>query len=59
MMPSSCLAEAEDLIFFLPKGWFIKRFVLKSKWSMVLRFQSDIDRLFYKLNLPGCMEIKF
>lgn len=59
MMPSSCLAEAEDLIFLFPKGWFKKRFVLKSKWSMVLRFQSDIDRLFYKLNLPGCMKIKF
>ena len=59
MMPSSCLAEAEDLIFLFQKGWFIKRFVLKSKWSMVLRFQSDIDRLFYKLNPPGCMEIKF
>ena len=59
MMPSSCLAEAEDLIFLFQKGWFIKRFVLKSKWSMVLRFQRGIDRLFYKLNLPGCMEIKF
>ena len=47
------------LYIIFPKGWFIKRFVLKSKWSMVLRFQSDIDRLFYKLNLPGCMEIKF
>ena len=47
------------MIFLFQKGWFIKRFVLKSKWSMVLRFQSDIDRLFYKRNLPGCMEIKF